>query len=194
MRSTHRRSAATSPKKRIAFSGRPSRSEQPYQQDHQRGRFPRHAGTRPGMTWPPRAGGACRAAASGIAWRWRGRIEFIAVIPVGLFCHFWPRPPLQALILKLLGFSTWLRSGRLAVPPFSSQAPCLISLGRLGRGQSLGGPGEALPTKYRRSAPDTRSGAGRADGSSPAGVIDITCISPNGFVLPFCRRRARSLS
>ena len=38
-------------------------------------------------------------------------------------------------------------------------------------------------------APDTRCGAGRAGGSPPVGSIDITCISPNGFVLPPCRRR-----
>ena len=35
-------------------------------------------------------------------------------------------------------------------------------------------------------APDTWSGADRAGGSPPVGGIDITCISPNGFVLPFC--------
>jgi|SRR3984957_6500899 len=38
-------------------------------------------------------------------------------------------------------------------------------------------------------APDTRCGAGRAGGSPPVGGIDITCISPNGFVLPLCGLR-----
>ena len=38
-------------------------------------------------------------------------------------------------------------------------------------------------------APDTRCGAGRAGGSPPIGGIDITCISPNDFVLPFCGLR-----
>src|ERR1700722_17458954 len=59
------------------------------------------------------------------------------------------------------------------------------------------GKNNTLSNRNNRSAlfcpaalpPDTRSGAGRAGGSPPVGGIDIACISPNGFVLPFCRRR-----
>jgi len=51
-----------------------------------------------------------------------------------LGCHFWPGLAARSAYIEIIGFFDLGSFCHFAVPPFSGQPSCLISLGRLGRG------------------------------------------------------------